>query len=86
MIVPRTHPRLEQKIRAERAQELGLVRMLDPERLGDAAAMAAAIRGLPAQGRPSDAVVPGILDGIDSVVRLTARALENGPARHLRLA
>ena len=86
VIVPRTRPRLEQKIRAERAQELGLARMLDPERLGDAAAMAAAIRGLPAQGRPSDAVVPGILDGIDSVVRLTARALENGPARHLRLA
>ena len=37
VIVPRTKPRLEQYIRASRAEELGLIRMLDKERDGTTA-------------------------------------------------
>jgi predicted glycosyltransferase len=68
LIVPRTRPRLEQYIRAVEAERLGLVRMLSdhteprtPER------MAAALRGLSSQPRPSEVVIPGLLDGLDRV-------------------
>lgn len=74
VIVPRTRPRLEQFIRASRAEELGLVRMLDETR-GELTpeAMVAAIRGLADQPCPSSAFVPGLLDGLDVV---SDRALE----------
>ncbi|MDX5360456.1 MAG: hypothetical protein LPL00_03710 [Alphaproteobacteria bacterium] len=80
LIVPRTTPRLEQFIRADRARQLGLVEMLvdplegrmhtqggprrDPQQMADALAR------LPSQPRPSETVVPGLLDGFDSVNRL----------------
>ncbi|MFK7744870.1 MAG: glycosyltransferase family protein [Roseobacter sp.] len=70
VIVPRTVPRLEQWIRAARAEELGLVRMLDEERDGMTPdAMIKAITGLPAQAKPSEAGADGLLDGLDVVVR-----------------
>ena len=82
LIVPRTAPRREQLIRASRAGELGLVTMLrgDNERRPDT--MATALRQLPQQQRPSDTVVPGLLDGLENVNILTRRALEwrPGPA------
>lgn len=69
VIVPRTVPRLEQWIRASRAEELGLVRMLDEARDGMTPdAMIAAIRRLSSQGRPSDAGADGLLDGLDYVI------------------
>ncbi|MFT6677181.1 MAG: putative glycosyltransferase [Sulfitobacter sp.] len=75
VIVPRTKPRLEQWIRASRAEQLGLVRMLDETRDGmTTQAMITAIRNLPHQGKPSDAGANGLLDGLDVVVR-RARAL-----------
>jgi hypothetical protein len=49
LIVPRTAPRMEQFIRAVRAQELGLVRMLEDDGTRDARAMATALRHLPQQ-------------------------------------
>jgi predicted glycosyltransferase len=68
LIVPRTRPRLEQYIRAVEAERLGLVSMLSdytegrtPER------MATALRNLSSQPRPSEVVVPGLLDGLDRV-------------------
>lgn len=68
LIVPRTRPRLEQHIRAVRSERLGLVRMLSdrdgprsPER------MAEALRGLGNQQRPSEVIVPGLLDGLDRI-------------------
>ncbi len=79
IIVPRTRPRMEQSIRAARAQELGLVRMLDPDDGRLARVMATAIRQLPQQSRPSDVVVPGLLDGQDNVKRLAGKTL--GSAR-----
>ncbi|MGF1626011.1 MAG: glycosyltransferase family protein [Alphaproteobacteria bacterium] len=67
VLVPRTRPRMEQFIRAERAQRLGLVRMLAAEQAGDPALMADAIRALPQQSRPSAVMIPGLLDGLDSL-------------------
>mgnify|MGYP005988612937 CR=1 FL=1 len=68
VIVPRTKPRKEQYIRASRAEELGLVRILDEERDGlTTEAMIKAIRNLPNQKPPSDAFFEGLLDGLDYV-------------------
>lgn len=69
VIVPRTKPRLEQWLRASRAEQLGLVRMLDETRDGmTPAAMIAAIRALPQQDKPSQAGAEGLLDGLDAVI------------------
>ena len=76
VIVPRRRPRLEQTIRASRAEQLGLVRMLSDERGRDPAAMAEALRGIASQPRPSDVVVPGLLEGLDNIHRLVERWLE----------
>ena len=79
VIVPRTKPRLEQWIRAHRAEELGLVRNLDRFREGlTTEAMVEAIRGLPHQKRPSEAGADGLLDGLDVVIA-RARALMQQP-------
>src|SRR5690606_37482232 len=81
LIVPRTKPRLEQHIRAVHAGRLGLVRMLSdygeprlPER------MAAALRALPTKTRPSEVVVPGLLDGLDRVQQRLKALTEPSPA------
>lgn len=69
VIVPRTKPRLEQWIRANRAEELGLVRNLDQFRDGlNPQSMIAAIRAIPTQQRPSEAGADGLLDGLDVVI------------------
>ena len=70
LIVPRRWPRLEQTIRASRAQDLGLIRMLADDDTRDPAVMAAALRALPQQKRPSEVVVPGLLEGLVNVNRL----------------
>jgi predicted glycosyltransferase len=76
LIVPRTAPRLEQHIRASRAAELGLVAMLEDDGSYDPAVMAAALRALPRQRRPSEVVVPGLLEGLPNVSRLVAPWIE----------
>ncbi len=70
LIVPRTAPRREQLIRASRAQDFGLVRMLEDDGERDPKKMAAALRRMPHQRRPSEVVVPGLLEGLVSVNRL----------------
>ena len=70
LIVPRTQPRLEQFIRARRAQELGLVRMLEEDGRYPTEAMQQALLELPYQSRPSDVIVPGLLEGLHNVNRL----------------
>jgi predicted glycosyltransferase len=79
VIVPRTRPRLEQFIRASRAAELGLVKMLAGDGERDPHVMATALRHLPQQNRPSAVVVPGLLDGLGSVGRLARKWLRRGP-------
>ncbi len=76
VIVPRRVPRMEQYIRAARAQKLGLVAMLLEDERRDARAMATAIRRLPNQRLPSEIVVPGLLDGLENVNKLVRQKLE----------
>ncbi len=76
LIVPRTAPRLEQFIRTSRAAKLGLVAMLADDGRYEPAVMAAALRNLPRQNRPSEIVVPGLLEGLDSVARLVSPWIE----------
>ena len=76
IVAPRNHPREEQLIRAGAAEQLGLLRMLHEARDGSGPeVMAAAIRGLPDQPRPSQNALPGMLDGLDIV---TERARQSG--------
>ena len=78
LIVPRTKPRREQYIRAARAQELGLLSMLEDDGDRDPARMATALRQLPQQGRPSDVILPGLLDGLPNINRLVGKWLARG--------
>jgi predicted glycosyltransferase len=81
IIVPRRVPRLEQTIRAERAEELGLVQMMADDGERDPSAMAAALRQMPRQKRPSEVVVPGLLEGLTNVNRLAEPWLERAKPR-----
>ncbi|MEQ8357502.1 MAG: glycosyltransferase [Kiloniellaceae bacterium] len=81
LLIPRTMPRMEQHIRASQAQDLGLVRMLRDDGRRDAQLMATALRNLTQQRRPSEVVVPGLLDGPQNVVRLADYWLEHGRSR-----
>jgi predicted glycosyltransferase len=84
IIVPRTAPRMEQYIRASRAEELGLVRMLPDDGSRDPQVMAAALRALPQQKRPSEVVIPGLLEGLDNVNRLAQPWLATPPQQQSR--
>lgn len=76
VIVPRTVPRLEQYIRASRAENLGLVKMLDESRDGMTPdAMIRAIRNLPHQNPPSAAMSAGFMDGLEYVSQRVATLL-----------
>jgi predicted glycosyltransferase len=87
LIVPRTEPRLEQYIRASRAQALGLIRMLDAESGTSADRMATALRDLPGQPKPSEVRISGLLDGLEVIGDLLDRWLgcRAIPARKLSL-
>jgi predicted glycosyltransferase len=78
LILPRTAPRLEQYIRAQRAAELGLVATLSEDNARDPAKMAAALMQLTQQAPPSSVVIPGLLDGMESVNRLAQKWLSRG--------
>lgn len=76
IIMPRKKPRLEQYIRAERAEHLGLIRMLDPDRDGtDAQVMIDAIRALPMQDPPSTGHYTGLLTGLEFICKRVAKLL-----------
>src|SRR3546814_1653062 len=70
IIVPRTHPRLEQYIRASKAESLGLVRMLAHNGRRDTRRMVRALREFATQPRPSQVELTGLLGGLDAVTRL----------------
>ena len=78
VIVPRTSPRLEQFIRASRAENLGLVRMIDESRDGlNTETMIRAIRQLPQQDLPSRNMPAGMLDGLNYVTHRVADMLRD---------
>ncbi|MCU0837261.1 MAG: hypothetical protein MUE49_00890 [Rhodospirillales bacterium] len=84
VIVPREAPRLEQFIRAQRAQALGLVHMLSATENRSAQRMATALHELPLQPRPSQIQIPGLLDGLSVIAGLVDEWLDQ-PARRLSL-
>jgi predicted glycosyltransferase len=79
VIVPRTVPRLEQFIRASRAQELGLSSMLLDDGERKPSEMASAIRRLQPQSLPSETHIPGLLDGLSTINALVDRWISNVP-------
>ena len=86
LFVPRTQPRLEQHIRAERALALGLGAVLEDDGVRDAYRMATALKRLPQQTPPSNVVVPGLLDGLENVDRLAKRLMTARDAPRLAYA
>ena len=67
LIVPRSRPRKEQLIRARRAEQFGLLAMLEAQEAADPRRMAAAIRDLPHRPRPSEAPYSIDLHGLDRI-------------------
>lgn len=76
LIIPRTVPRLEQYIRATRAAELGLIGVLIDDGIRTGESMATALRQLSQQKKPSETVIPGLLDGLTNVNRLARLRFE----------
>lgn len=85
LVVPRTSPRLEQYLRAERAQRLGLLRMLPDDGVRPAGRMAAALRELPRLPVADERRRAAMLHGLDEITRLVAPWLpSDSRARALR--
>lgn len=78
LVIPRIEPRKEQLIRAMRAQDLGLLKVLIPEGGLDTDVMVDALRTLPQQDKPSKTLQPGMLGGLDSIGTIARRILGNG--------
>jgi predicted glycosyltransferase len=70
LIVPRTHPRREQEIRALRAGELGIVDVLLPKEAEDPATMATALKNLRTRPKPSTIKTGSALNGLDVICDL----------------
>ncbi len=69
LLLPRTEPREEQLIRAQRAAGMGLATMLLPKVADDPHVLAAALRALPRNPRPSQSVpTDELLCGLDTIV------------------
>jgi predicted glycosyltransferase len=84
ILVPRVKPRLEQYMRARRAAELGLARMLDPKDVGDTAMMARALADLASQPPPSERGASAMLEGLTAITDLVgAHARETSPTARL---
>ncbi|MCP4472427.1 MAG: hypothetical protein GY815_17415 [Gammaproteobacteria bacterium] len=76
LIVPRSVPRQEQLIRAERAVKLGLASMLNPAGERPAQQMVAALRALPNQPNPSFAKISDLLAGHENIAEMVREYLE----------
>jgi predicted glycosyltransferase len=76
LVIPRSVPRQEQLIRAERAVKLGLISMLNPAEGCEPEKMAAALRQLPLQPCPSSKKIPGLLAGHENIAKITRQYLE----------
>jgi predicted glycosyltransferase len=74
IIIPRFEPRTEQLIRARRAAELGLVRMLEPENFHKSN-LVPLIEELTGQAKPSERLHSGMLDGMNAVCRRVEQLL-----------
>ncbi len=70
LLVPRTKPRQEQLLRAERAAQLGLVRMLGDDGVRDAGQMAAELKRLPDWPMPGRPEIGQFMGGLDRIAEL----------------
>ena len=88
LLVPRTEPRQEQLLRAERAAELGLVHVLADDGVRSPALMAERLRALPAWPTPRVSAYPDLLAGLERIAARTAPWLvaQQGVARLSRSA
>ncbi|WP_375455190.1 glycosyltransferase family protein [uncultured Methylobacterium sp.] len=86
VLVPRTHPRREQEIRAVAADALGLARVLLEADGREPLRMAAALRALPDQPPPSRAMMPGLLGGLDVIAERVRALTAPAPDRALGAA
>jgi predicted glycosyltransferase len=68
LFVPRVRPREEQLVRATRAAELGLAKMLRPEQAGDPKIMATALHDLVKADVPSSAGIDNMFGGLERIV------------------
>ena len=73
LIMPRVAPRKEQLVRAQRASELGVARMFVPSDAVGVENFVKALQKLPHQPKPSLAMFPGFMDGVENVGRLAGR-------------
>ncbi|MCB1835133.1 MAG: hypothetical protein KDH19_17105, partial [Geminicoccaceae bacterium] len=76
LIVPRTVPRQEQLLRAQRASELGLVQYLEDDEIRDARTMASAIERMARSPRPDPLLLDRMLSGLDAISELSAPWLD----------
>ncbi len=75
VLIPRTKPRMEQFIRASRAASLGLVTSLSADNGTPTETMIDALHRLPNQPKPSDAMIPDMMEGLDVVDRLVQQVI-----------
>lgn len=78
LIVPRTVPRLEQWIRADRMSRRGVVNIISEADAAQPATMARALAALPSRPRPSAAGLTGLLDGFPTINRMIDGWLPRG--------
>jgi len=84
LLVPRTVPRQEQALRAERAAQLGLVHLLADDGVRAPQAMAQRLRDLPGWPAPPVEAYPELLGGLDRIAERAAPWLaETQSARRL---
>ncbi|MEZ5845496.1 MAG: glycosyltransferase [Geminicoccaceae bacterium] len=76
LIVPRTVPRQEQLLRAQRASELGLVQYLEDDEIRDARTMASAIERMARSPKPDPLLLDRMLSGLDAISELSAPWLD----------
>jgi predicted glycosyltransferase len=83
LIVPRTAPRQEQYLRAERARRLGLVRVLPDDGVRAPWRMAEQLHALAGWPRPRPEQIPGLLGGLERIAERAAPWLDRRKERPL---
>lgn len=79
LVVPRTHPRMEQYIRADKAQALGLLSLLPATQLEDIEAVTRAIQNLATQDTPIEHMPEGFMRGLDTIADRVEMLIHSQP-------
>ncbi len=76
LFVPRVEPREEQLVRAKRAQEIGLAKMLLPQDAKNPDTFAKALHELIEANLPSQAGANAMLNGLETIAEMTMKMVE----------